>query len=778
MRFRSGLSERRGTRRTVVAAAWLCWLAAMPSSRSQSLPPPIDAMRPDPSPVLPADFDTFSPPLGSVPAVDGTPAIAEWTRSGAAGDTLVFAGSGFSPGSRFRVFAQTDATDASTTDVEAAAVSDAGAALTLPRSSASGMYCIWPLSAAGPGTPVLVNRAEGWWLNPVRASPGDTVSLYGRNLSRQHGKEKSWILLQQAGKPGVWAQVSDVNPYKVDFILPRDLAMGAWEVWVHNGHGGDLGWHSPHRERQGPFSATQLVVEPPVTYDGGVVNVKDHGATGDGVADDTVGLLAALKAAAGVRRPVLYFPRGTYQIGAELGPLQGADGTGIQLRGDGPDATIIQGLADRGPRTLVRLQSNDVEIRGVTLRLNSLVHEKRPKAKRSVLAVGEGKSFSGLKLIDSVFDGERSLGFELSRYRDVLIKGCTVIAQENQMGTLGNVRVDGCSFKGRADAGMALYWLGGQNVSVTNCTATDYDSSAENAWDQFQGRFVTCSAYGQRVDNWYLGHNQTIDLTVRPEYFNQNTGEQFMWEFMDIEDVSQVASATADTVVFEKAVRGRIAWYANAVVVSGKGIGQSRAIHKYDPDTRTAQLGAPWRVVPDGTSIVALSLNMQRTVVYDNDLDGKERAHRSEKHIASTGVEPFGGSHTLVVDGNRMTSLRAGIATFGTQNKAKTASSITFFNVYQNNRIDTVRKGVWHRAGPGPKDAAGLTTLGTITRRNVIVKATEDGVRFESRDRDGRPGADLNVIENNRIEADAEAIVVVPEGPGAPAHTIIRKESP
>ena len=73
------------------------------------------------------------------------------------------------------------------------------------------------------------------------------------------------------------------------------------------------------------------------------INVMDYGATGDGSADDTAAIQAALDAAAalgsnsggtgGARGVTVYFPRGTYRITAALDPITKDN---IYLVGDSP----------------------------------------------------------------------------------------------------------------------------------------------------------------------------------------------------------------------------------------------------------------------------------------------------------------------------------------------------------------------------------------------------------------------------------------------------------
>jgi hypothetical protein len=81
-----------------------------------------------------------------------------------------------------------------------------------------------------------------------------------------------------------------------------------------------------------------------------VVNVKDFGAVGNGVADDTAAInatvAAALALAAGA--PVVYLPRGVYRITAPIVAtgVQGSATVGVILRGAGEHATYIRVDAD------------------------------------------------------------------------------------------------------------------------------------------------------------------------------------------------------------------------------------------------------------------------------------------------------------------------------------------------------------------------------------------------------------------------------------------------
>lgn len=76
-----------------------------------------------------------------------------------------------------------------------------------------------------------------------------------------------------------------------------------------------------------------------------VANVRDFGAVGDGVTDDTAAIARALGAATRAKGGVVFFPAGTYLVTGRILPRTISPltimGDGVVLRGEGPDATRI-----------------------------------------------------------------------------------------------------------------------------------------------------------------------------------------------------------------------------------------------------------------------------------------------------------------------------------------------------------------------------------------------------------------------------------------------------
>lgn len=115
-------------------------------------------------------------------------------------------------------------------------------------------------------------------------------------------------------------------------------------------------------------ASPELGAAQPPPLDAGVLNVRDFGAKGDGVTDDTKALIATIDAAGADEGPtfwrtrIVYLPAGTYLISNSLTHhyANGAFASGMSLRGDSASSTVIRlrdhaaGFGDAGaPRGMI-----------------------------------------------------------------------------------------------------------------------------------------------------------------------------------------------------------------------------------------------------------------------------------------------------------------------------------------------------------------------------------------------------------------------------------------
>jgi hypothetical protein len=144
-----------------------------------------------------------------------------------------------------------------------------GLAATLPALAEDGPFLIWAGNASGWSRPIRLNAPQPWWCGPDVACPGDTVRVFGRNLSRRPDCSVAFIYLALPGQAGIWLDTEQTGKYSVTARLPADLSLGTYDAWVHAGSGGALGWGGPvklkiQRPRTaGPSKLPQVL--PPAT---------------------------------------------------------------------------------------------------------------------------------------------------------------------------------------------------------------------------------------------------------------------------------------------------------------------------------------------------------------------------------------------------------------------------------------------------------------------------------------------------------------------------------
>ena len=238
--------------------------------------------------------EKFAPDLVSGVGANA-PVISGVTKIATPNDSITLQGEGFLGGTVW-VYGLDKNGDGMFTKAELTNITDTTANAIINEKYQYSMYMVWVESATGAiSRPVFVNKTESNWMSEDTASQGNSLYFYGKNLTTYNADGDdavSYIYLTSGGK-SYKAEVTEANPYRVQFTVPEGIANGTYKVWAHNGHGGDYGWSAPLT----------------LTVENGVENLW----TGKTITVSTVTQLEnAVKNAA--NRDTIFIKNGTYQL--------------------------------------------------------------------------------------------------------------------------------------------------------------------------------------------------------------------------------------------------------------------------------------------------------------------------------------------------------------------------------------------------------------------------------------------------------------------------------
>ena len=690
----------------------------------------------------PPPGDSFNLPVCTNAPAAGVPAVTAFTAQAGNDRTVLMQGGAFTTyagndtGMDTRLWG-TDANGSVYQPQILRVTNQSLAVLMSPPSGAYGLYLTWAENANGVGYPVRVNGTDAWWIGPDHAVAGSSVSVYGRNLSYQNGTTTSYVYIRPwgagAGTASTNCVVTQVNPYKVTFTMPGNLAAGNYEVWIHNGHGGQYGWSGP----------LEFIVDasPAYQWNGTVHNVMSYGAYGDGVHVDSAAIQSAINAC----NPgdIAYLPAGIYMITNRLQLWNG-----VAIKGAGAASTTI---------AIYNSSYNDVAMLNSHWASTNLI---------SSLTLSNG--YTGAFLLWGMYVADN--GGNPVPQSGIIISSCNFIAPPDwvpdaiSVGIAGDFWVTNCTFT-KTGAGVDV--SGGRQIFVQNNTfngnasngiaspygvhagrEADFNHNVAQSinWSNNQActYFLYCSANGATMRDFYFGDNTSFQCGTTPATTDQNHGELILAECQDDLHVGSASAVGTNFVTFSGEN-----WTANQLgsatlyVDNGPGLGTWRSVLSNSVNTVYLDQGWEYGASPDTTSHFAILDMALQGVIYHNHADGiPDYATRGNN--ASTGVDLGSADLDCVVANNTVTHTIGGI-NFGAQVDPGDVTDTNQFtwggeinNLIVNNVVSNCLAGIscsssiWS-SGSGPTNF-GPIVLNNVSRDNVLSDLGDTGISIDAGD--------------------------------------------
>ena len=491
-----------------------------------------------------------------------------------------------------------------------------------------GVTAVWLRNAGGEwAAPYLANLPEVWWMDRSVTARGELVKVYGRALL---GPRMPTVVLRR-GKAVLRAPLADQyestyhkDSYVAGFIPPSEADPGGYEVWLHNGTGADYGW-----VKAGMLTLSE---KKPAIRSGSLVNVRKHGAQGDGVTDDTAAIRKAVAEAAN-RKGAVYFPPGLYRITQCL-----VIPAGVSLKGAGKGNSQIVSSED-GPVT-----------GGFPTELEKWEEKGMPNDWYPF--VKQSTPMMGIKSHTTISD----LGFDQRGGEGV----CLLVANPGE--SCDNIEVRHCRFRNsfrsvRIDKGynpsFGGVWIPNRNrnlvigdnefatagAGLVILSRTDRAQILRNRFTSLmnqhadlvgmRGGLVECVV----TDNTFVNSKRGLTFQqpqpcMYHNYFARNTvewidrggnaNETLLMEGWRSSYCGKATSGTESTIT----VAGQN-WKSGehkerlVVVMSGRGFGQYGYVADNTEDTLT--LTTPWRVPVDGTTTIYLGDFFCDNVFFDHN---------------------------------------------------------------------------------------------------------------------------------------------------------------
>jgi hypothetical protein len=232
---------------------------------------------------------------------------------------------------------------------------------------------------------------------------------------------------------------------------------------------------------------------------GELVSVKDFGAVGDGIVNDTAAIQAAATAAS-TRKASLFFPEGTYAIYSTVSV--GANCSGLLGSGHGSKLVAAGGgFSNYSPLFFFNNNSSGLTIRDLKIKIPASTHPL----------------IQGIQLQSCSGAFVSNLIFEEAGYTGVYLAACQ------------NVTVSDCLFASTASRGVRVEPVGVTNsnrITIRNVNIVDYCPSMPISIIGGEGHLVTgCKATRYATTNFGISFKNVSNSQIINNYIITDTTE-------------------------------------------------------------------------------------------------------------------------------------------------------------------------------------------------------------------------------------------------------------
>ena len=502
--------------------------------------------------------------------------------------------------------------DTADISVEILQKSDSNVQFVIPETLDYGVYAIKPRGAAVDKAQ-LCNQPTIDWLQGdmgLKSSPKGWIRVAGRNLSANDAKAMIVFENKSSGELTYVYPSKVYDEYSVEYEVPSYLPVGEYRVYAHNGYGGELAWSRPYDYK----------IVNGLSWSNRVFNIKDFGAKGDGVENDSYAFYKALEAAEKNGGGVIYFPRGRYYLSTAFCVPENTT-----IRGVSKDLVQLFWVDDQWefgaiPEALLKFTGNvrieSLSMRGTRAR-SIIMSEKFDKAKGNVFLndlyinfnpfngnmMRTDPSYDTSKEIDNYDSGEIwtvDLGGD-----NILIENCYIAGAACAFRLVGS---RGAILRNNQFKNGHCGWAG-----LMGCKQTFVEDN-----EVISGH-LNSSSFGI---NTLFGTVSTEDLCfARNKISDVQSNDRELWTTDGgrgayYDRISGCNGTTVTLLEGTKFVENLYADY-DFLITQGKGMGQYRTILSNTASTVT--LSSPFAIEPDETSIVSIVRRVNNIMVIDNN---------------------------------------------------------------------------------------------------------------------------------------------------------------